>query len=90
VSVPCREQQRAAGGEHSVAILAEERRRTAGVFEQVAVQRGHPDPCAARDLCHRDLGSRIGEGGASGRKDPFAVALRIGSLRWLLGSVESK
>jgi DNA-binding MarR family transcriptional regulator len=48
---------------------------------EVAVQGRHADSRAARDLGHRYLGRRIGEGGAGGGEDLVAVALGVGSSR---------
>jgi hypothetical protein len=48
---------------------------------EVAVQGGHADSGASRDLGHRYLGLRVGERRTGGREDLVAVALGVGSSR---------
>jgi hypothetical protein len=48
---------------------------------EVAVQSGHPDAGASRDLGHRHLSLGIGERGSGGREDLVAVPLGIGTSR---------
>jgi hypothetical protein len=48
---------------------------------EVAVESRHADCRASRNVGHRYVGLRVGEGATSGRQDLVAVALGVGTSR---------
>ena len=72
-----------AGGrrDDGVHLVDVERLQQLALPGEVAIQRGHPDPRAARHLRHRHLGRRVGEGFTGGSEDLLAVALGVCAFR---------
>ena len=68
--------------DHGVDLVHVERLEQLPLAGEVAVQRGHPDARATRDLGHRDLRPRVGERLARGGEDLLAVALGVGARHW--------
>jgi hypothetical protein len=48
---------------------------------EVAIESGHADSRASRNLGHRYVGLRVGEGATGGCQDLVAVALGVGTSR---------